>query len=71
MSWLKSRIRWIRHFCCCAGQRIVGGVEVGDQDARESLQVLVEECPLAGWLVEVDHLLEVREDPDVGLADPL
>ena len=37
-SSLMSRIRWMRHFCCGHSSRVVGGVEVRDEDALEPFQ---------------------------------
>ena len=62
-----SLMRWIRHFCWGQSERIVGGVEVGDEDPVEVLEELLQEVPLPRGPIHVDHFLVAGEDPDISL----
>jgi hypothetical protein len=55
-------------FLLRARHRVVGGVEVTHQHPAEVLEHLVQEVALPRRPVQEDDLLQVREDPDVGLA---
>ena len=48
-----------------AGDRIIGSVEVRDEDASEVSKGLLEEGSFPGRMIEVDDDLRARERPDV------
>src|SRR3990172_10929085 len=52
-----------------AADSIVGRVEVGHQDSREVLEQSMKQVTLAGFTVNVGHLLQVGKSPhEAGLA---
>ena len=55
-------------FLLLAGQRVVAGVEVGDQHPLEVAEQVLEEVRLPARPVQVHHVLQVRQHPDVPLA---
>jgi hypothetical protein len=56
-------------FLLLAWQRVVSGIEVGDEYALEALEQVVQEIRLPRWPVQVDNFLQVREDPDIPFAN--
>src|SRR3954465_8523821 len=60
-------MRWMRHFCWGATQRVVAAVEVRDQHALEVLEELFEKGSLPARPVQIENVLQVRQHPDVAL----
>src|SRR5262249_44241732 len=50
--------------------RVIGGVEVGDEDAIEALEHLLKDRPLACWSVYVYDILKICERPDIPVVPP-
>src|SRR5262249_19700861 len=48
--------------------RVIGRVEVGDEDAPEPVEHLLEDRTLARGGVDIDNLFQVREGPDVSIV---
>ena len=51
-----------------AGDRIIGGIEVRDEDSSEVSKGLLEERSFPGRMIEVDDRLRARECPDIADA---
>ena len=48
-----------------AGERIICRIEVGDQNAGEGMEHLLEKRSLPGWLVKVIHFVHAGQHPDI------
>ena len=52
-------------FLLGAVQRVVAAVEIGDENPREALEQSLEEAGLPAWPVQIQHVLHVRQHPDI------